>query len=282
MTTRPLSGAGAGAGAARSAGAPPPPAPCPPVPLPAPRPPGGGRARTPVPDDLQIAGLVPMSTVDWPGGLVASLFLQGCPWACPYCQNSAIIDPRVPGVVAWEAVERLLARRRGLLDGVVFSGGEATRQIALAPAMRRVRELGFAVGLHTAGPYPARLGALLDEGLVDWVGLDIKAAPANYPAVAGRPGSGERAWEALRVLLDHPGVDHEVRLTVFPGGPDDGLEVARAVRRAGGRSFALQQARRTGAPDGFVARAPGWDDQVRALDRDIGALGFDAYEFRSA
>ena len=167
-----------------------------------------------------------MSTVDWPGELVASLFLQGCPWACPYCQNAAIIDPRVPGVVAWDAVERLLARRRGLLDGVVFSGGEATRQIALAPAMR--------------------------------------------------------AWEALRVLMDHPEVDHEVRLTVFPGGPDDGLEVARAVRQAGARSFALQQARQTGAPDGFVARAPGWDDQVRALDRDIGALGFDAYEFRGA
>ena len=284
-TARPLSGAGAGAGAVHGAGAPPPPSPCPPtpVPVPAPRLPGAaGRGRAPVPDDLQIAGLVPMSTVDWPGELVASLFLQGCPWACPYCQNAAIIDPRVPGVVAWDAVERLLARRRGLLDGVVFSGGEATRQIALAPAMRRVRELGFAVGLHTAGPYPARLGALLDEGLVDWVGLDIKATPANYPAVAGRPGSGGRAWEALRVLMDHPEVGHEVRLTVFPGGPDDGLEVARAVRQAGARSFALQQARQTGAPDGFVARAPGWDDQVRALDRDIGALGFDAYEFRGA
>ena len=118
--------------------------------------------------------------------------------------------------------------------------------------------------------------------MVVWVGLDIKATPANYPAVAGRPGSGGRAWEALRVLMDHPEVDHEVRLTVFPGGPDDGLEVARAVRQAGARSFALQQARQTGAPDGFVARAPGWDDQVRALDRDIGALGFDAYEFRGA
>ena len=76
-----------------------------------------------------------MSTVDWPGKFAASLFLQGCPWVCPYCHNSAIIDPRIPGVVAWSALEDLLARRRGLLDGVVFSGGEATRQIALGAAM---------------------------------------------------------------------------------------------------------------------------------------------------
>ena len=57
---------------------------------------GGRDAREWTPDDLQIAGLVPMSTVDWPGKFAASLFLQGCPWACPYCHNSAIIDPRIP------------------------------------------------------------------------------------------------------------------------------------------------------------------------------------------
>ena len=102
--------------------------------------------------DLQIAGLTPMSSVDWPGKFVATVFAQGCPWACPYCHNQAIIDPKIPGVVSWESVEELLGRRRGLLDGVVFSGGEATRQLAVLPAMQRVRELGFEVGLHTAGP----------------------------------------------------------------------------------------------------------------------------------
>ena len=95
--------------------------------------------------DLQIAGLTPMSSVDWPGKFVATVFAQGCPWACPYCHNQAIIDPKIPGVVSWESVEELLGRRRGLLDGVVFSGGEATRQLAVLPAMQRVRELGFEI-----------------------------------------------------------------------------------------------------------------------------------------
>ena len=144
--------------------------------------------------DLQIAGLSPMSSVDWPGKFVATVFAQGCPWACPYCHNQAIIDPKIPGVVSWEKVEDLLGRRVGLLDGVVFSGGEATRQLALLPAMQRVRDLGFEVGLHTAGPYPSRLREILRSDLVDWVGIDIKAmsGPA-YEAVAGRRWRRTRA-----------------------------------------------------------------------------------------
>lgn len=241
---------------------------------------GGRDAREWTPDDLQIAGLVPMSTVDWPGKFAASLFLQGCPWVCPYCHNSAIIDPRIPGVVAWSALEDLLARRRGLLDGVVFSGGEATRQIALGAAMARVRELGFGVGLHTAGPYPRRLEELLGAGLVNWVGIDVKATPGNYEAVAGRSGAGERAWESLGIVLAHPEVDHEVRLTVYPDGPGDGFEVAARAREMGARTFALQQARDLGAPAGFSATRPGWDDQVRSLARDIETLDFDRFIFR--
>lgn len=232
--------------------------------------------------DLQIAGLTPMSSVDWPGKLAATVFCQGCPWLCPYCHNHAIIDPRIPGVVDWQKVEDLLARRRGLLDGVVFSGGEATRQISLPAAMRRVKELGFKVGLHTAGPYPARLRQVLAEGLVDWVGMDIKAMPgAAYEQVAGRPGAGEKAWESLRILLEYPDVEHEVRLTVYPDGPVNPIEVAQALKEMGVQSFALQQARSTGAPTGFLADKQGWDAQVADWARKIEALGFAAFTFRS-
>src|SRR5690625_1982067 len=87
--------------------------------------------------DLQIAGLVPLSSVDWPGRLVATVFCQGCPWSCTYCHNTAILDPRTPGAVPWTQLEQLLTRRHGLLDGVVFSGGEATMQPALVSAARR-------------------------------------------------------------------------------------------------------------------------------------------------
>lgn len=232
--------------------------------------------------DLQIAGLTPMSSVDWPGKFVATVFAQGCPWACPYCHNQAIIDPKIPGVVSWESVEELLGRRRGLLDGVVFSGGEATRQLAVLPAMSRVRELGFEVGLHTAGPYPARLREILRTGLVDWVGIDIKAMPGpHYEAVAGRPNAGPKAWESLGEVLDS-GVSYEVRLTVYPDGPRDGYEVASCVKDLGATHFALQQARALGTAQGFNAGDAAWDLEVQSLADDIEKLGFESFQFRPA
>ena len=232
--------------------------------------------------DLQIAGLTPMSSVDWPGKFVATVFAQGCPWACPYCHNQAIIDPKIPGVVSWERVEELLGRRRGLLDGVVFSGGEATRQLAVLPAMSRVRELGFEVGLHTAGPYPARLHEILRTGLVDWVGIDIKAMPGpHYEAVAGRPNAGPKAWESWGEVLDS-GVSYEVRLTVYPDGPRDGYEVASCVKDLGATHFALQQARALGTAQGFNAGDAAWDLEVQSLADDIEKLGFESFQFRPA
>jgi len=207
--------------------------------------PSAGRPAGTTADDLVIAGLAPLSTCDWPDRLTATLFLQGCPWRCGYCHNHAICDPRAPGQVAWSGVRALLAGRRGLLDGVVFSGGEPTRQRALADAMREVRAAGFGVGLHTGGAYPRRLAELLP--LVDWVGLDVKAPPARYDAVTGTAHSARPALESLRLVLDS-GVDVQVRTTVDPTVLDD-ADVAglrRLLADLGVRDHVLQEVRTVG------------------------------------
>lgn len=236
-------------------------------------------------DDLTIAGLVPLSSVDWPGKLVATVFCQGCPWNCAYCHNASLIDCALPGLLSWDDdVEPLLARRRGLLDGVVFTGGEATRQAALAPAMVRVRHLGFEVGLHTGGAYPRRLAEILP--LVDWVGLDIKALPEDYGAVTGVAAAGARAWEALRLVLDS-GVGLEVRLTLHPDSPQavTAVEIARRLRAAGVRVLVIQEARAEGTREAFQQRARGWDlaawnAHLDAIRREIADLGFEHFSVR--
>ncbi|WP_456844418.1 anaerobic ribonucleoside-triphosphate reductase activating protein [Cellulomonas sp. P5_C6] len=200
---------------------------------------------------LAIAGLVPLSSCDWPGRLVATAFLQGCPWRCTYCHNSAILDPRAPGQVPWRDVLDLLDRRHGLLDGLVFSGGEPTRQSGLVDAARRVRDEGFQVGLHTAGIYPRRLAAVLPH--VDWVGLDIKAPAHLYRAitrVGGPTTSADAAFASLRVALDS-GVDLQVRTTVDPTvlHPDEVAGLESALRDLGVRDHVLQAAR----PDGTTS-----------------------------
>lgn len=194
---------------------------------------------------------MPLSTCDWPGHLVATLFLQGCPWRCTYCHNAGLIDPRTPGQVSWSEVTDLLARRVGLLDGVVFSGGEPTRQPGLLDAVRQVRAAGFGVGLHTSGAYPRRLAALLPH--VDWVGLDIKAPPGRYEAITGVPASARTAFESLDLVLA-AGVDVQVRTTADPTVLDaaDVADLTGLLRGLGVRDHVLQQVRTTGVRPEYV------------------------------
>lgn len=190
---------------------------------------------------LEIGGLTPLTTIDFPGRLAAVVFCQGCPWRCGYCQNAHLIPPSAEKAVPWVDVLAFLERRRGLLEGVVFSGGEPTLQAGLPEALRQVRDLGFATGLHTAGPYPERLAAVLP--LLDWVGFDVKAKAQAYPTLtAGGPASGERAWESLRRVLAS-GVACEVRTTVHPDLLPEAelLSLASTLAEAGVTDYALQE-----------------------------------------
>ncbi len=164
-------------------------------------------------DSLNIGGFTPLSTIDYPDRLAAVVFCQGCPWRCRYCHNPDLLEPAAVNELQWPEVAAFLHQRRRLLDAVVFSGGEPCAQSSLPDALRNVRQLGFEIGLHTAGAYPKRLAGLLP--LLDWVGLDIKALPDDYPLITGIPDSGKRAWESLHVLSDS-GLRHEIRITVHP------------------------------------------------------------------
>ena len=201
-------------------------------------------------DDLQIAGFEPFSTVDWPDKLVATVFAQGCPWRCTYCHNIDMQDSQQPGAVKWSTVIAHLAERNGQLDGIVFSGGEPTRQAALIPAMQQVRSLGFGVGLHSAGAFPGRLREALSHS--DWLGLDIKAMPEGYQDITGKSPSGAKAWQSLQIALEWGG-DLEVRLTVDPTTHtrDGVLSIIRRVQAMGGPAPVLQEARPEGTSDEF-------------------------------
>jgi pyruvate formate lyase activating enzyme len=197
---------------------------------------------TTAPAALRIGGLTPLTSLDYPGELAAVAFCQGCPWRCRYCHNGHLIPAYAPGLISWAAVMAFLQRRRGLLDAVVFSGGEPTLQAALPAALAEVRALGFKTGLHTAGPYPERLALALPH--LDWVGLDIKALPEDYPTVTGVPGSGDRAWASLALLIS-AGVALEVRTTPLPG-LDDAAYLGRLAQRLAGvgvRDSVLQTCR---------------------------------------
>ena len=239
---------------------------------------GEAAATSSVPDPrssiLAVGGLTPLTTIDYPGELAAVIFCQGCPWRCRYCQNVHLVDRGAEAAMVWDEVERFLESRQGLLDAVVFSGGEPTLQHGLGAAMARVRELGFKVGLHTAGCYPERLGEVLP--LVDWVGLDIKAMAESYEALTGVVGSGERAWRSLERLVAS-GVDHEVRVTVHSGllSDQDLVRLVRRIRRCGTDKVVLQKAQTRAMLDRSLGpNAVDWlnDDRMALEGQDFAGL----------
>ena len=148
---------------------------------------------------LRVGGLTPLSASDYPHKLAAVVFCQGCAWRCGYCHNKHLLGKRGDAQIAWAGVIAFLEKRRGLLDAVVFSGGEPTLQAALPAAMREVKAMGYLVGLHTAGIVPQRLAQVLP--LVDWVGMDLKASWEEHSRVTRVPGSATRACKSRDLIL---------------------------------------------------------------------------------
>jgi pyruvate formate lyase activating enzyme len=191
---------------------------------------------------VNFGGFVPLSTVDWPGRAVCTVFFRGCPVRCHYCHNASIQtgeDMRDAG----EVVE-LIRSSRVVISGVIFSGGEATMQkLPLLELARASKAMGLMVGVQTNGVFPATLHALIDEGVVDRVALDIKARWEHYHNLLKvKPEVVERVKESLALCKDAfmngtlP--EFEVVTTIFPGKEDD---VQYIAREAEGVDFVLQQ-----------------------------------------
>jgi pyruvate formate lyase activating enzyme len=220
---------------------------------------------SPVPSLLRVGGFEPFSSADYPDALAAVVFCQGCPWRCGYCHNPHLIPARGDDERDFARILSWLASRRGLLDAVVFSGGEPTAQAELSSAIDAVRALGFTIGLHTGGAYPRRLAKLLPK--LDWVGIDVKAPLADYGTVTGIPGSGLTALTSLD-LVRNATAAYEVRTTVHPVlTPPSAMErLAQELGARGVERWILQPFRATGcANEAVVACAPEGASLDRAL-----------------
>lgn len=205
---------------------------------------------------LRVGGFEPFTSTDYPGALAAVVFCQGCPWRCGYCHNPHLIASRGGDERDFGRILAWLASRTGLLDAVVFSGGEPTLHAGLPEAVDAVRALGFAIGLHTGGAYPRRLARVLPK--LDWVGLDVKAPLADYATVTTIPESGVAAFASLDLVRD-AGVEYEVRTTVHPSlASADSLErLAVELAARGVERWVLQPFRATGCANAeLVAAAP--------------------------
>ncbi len=192
---------------------------------------------------VNLGGVVPLSTVDWPGVAATVIFLRGCPLRCPHCQNSHLQTGESP--VELSVVNENIQEAAPFVSAVVLSGGEVLMQPSAAEEIARfARVRSLKVGIETCGYYPDRLAGLVEKGLVDRVFLDVKAAlrDPEYARVTGRENVASRVKESLDRCIEL-GVSLEVRTTVFPEMPSSGelREIAGYLSRRGIEVLVLQQ-----------------------------------------
>jgi pyruvate formate lyase activating enzyme len=202
-----------------------------------------------------------MSLVDYPGRIAAVLFFTGCNFRCPFCHNpELVLGAESARTLEWAQVQQQLEKRTGFLDAVVVSGGEPTLHGRLPAVFRRLRALGLRTKLDTNGSHPDRVRALLDEGAVDFVAIDIKAPWRRYRELAGVEVDTDAVRRTVE-FVDASGLEYELRTTVAPTlTENDILEIASAI--AGAKRYVLQ--RFVPRPDGGLLD-PSWSSRV-ALD----------------
>ena len=190
---------------------------------------------------MEIHGFQKLTLLDYPEHIAATVFTGGCNFRCPFCQNGDLVEkPWEQPMISEEEVLAVLRKRQGVLQGVCITGGEPTLQKDLKEFIRKVKELGYLVKLDTNGYRPEVLAELMQENLLDYVAMDVKASLANYGKVAGCPGMDvEKIRESVE-LLEGSDIPYEFRTTVVKGlhTLEEFEEIGKLL--AGARAYYLQ------------------------------------------
>lgn len=160
---------------------------------------------------LPIYSVTPFTMLDFPERTACIVWFSGCNMRCGYCHNPQIVKGK--GTQKIDDVLTFLEKRRGLLDGVVLSGGEATIYPSLPGFARKLKDMGYAIKLDTNGTRPDIVRNFLDRGLLDYVALDYKAPPDKFKAVTG-VDKFKDFEKTLDLLCAQSTVPFEIRTTV--------------------------------------------------------------------
>lgn len=188
---------------------------------------------------VAIGGIQKFSTVDFPGFAVAAIFTIGCNMRCGYCHNPELVLPeQYVDTIPEQDILDFLATRIGKLDGVAISGGEPTMQEDLPNFIRKIKAMGFLVKLDSNGTNPDMLEALIDDGLIDFVAMDIKGSIERYSQIAARPVDTTAIQRSIDIIKTR--IPHEFRTTIVRTQltPEDFEGIGKMVE--GADRFALQ------------------------------------------
>ncbi len=233
---------------------------------------------------MLFGGLQKNSLIDYPGKVSCVLFLAGCNFDCPYCHNPDLVKGNNGSSFLIEAdvVFSFLERRRGLLNGVVISGGEPTLQKDLPSLCSRIKGMGYDVKLDTNGSRPSVVRELIDQGLIDYVAMDIKTDPNLYGSIICRGCRPESILETIQAIMA-ASLPYEFRTTCVRSIVDALAieDIARLI--SGAKRYILQEFNQTRVlhPEFFGDSKPGYDQEELGRIRQRAAQWVEQCEIRA-
>lgn len=164
---------------------------------------------------MQICGFIKTTLLDYPEHLASAIFLGGCNFRCPFCQNSDLISGSASQFhYSKEEILAHLKKRQGILEGVCVSGGEPTLSPDLLSFLEEIKTLGYLIKLDTNGSNPTVVREGIQQGLIDYVAMDIKSSLASYAALCGTETVDIASIEQTIQMLQTIGIKHEFRTTL--------------------------------------------------------------------
>ena len=192
---------------------------------------------------MLIKGLQKLTLLDFPEKMACTVFTFGCNLRCPFCHNASLVLPDRADdspSISEEDFFAFLQKRRGILEGVCVTGGEPTLRPDLPDFLRRIKAMGYAVKLDTNGSRPAVLKALVNEGLTDYVAMDVKNSLPRYAETVGIPALDTAPFEESMDFLMEGRIPFEFRTTLVKGLHTPESIAAMGARLAGEEAFFLQ------------------------------------------
>lgn len=194
---------------------------------------------------MDIRGFIETSFVDWDGKIVSTVFTAGCNFRCIFCYNYELaINPEKFKQVPMDHIMDFLKEHSDFIDGLCITGGEPSLQNDLPDFCKKIKSLGFSIKLDANGTHPEMLQKLIEEKLVDYVAMDIKA-PLNeekYALLSGTCVNSllNKIKESVQLLL-HSHLEYEFRTTVIPTmhSEEDIEKIAKEIK--GARLYILQK-----------------------------------------
>ncbi len=195
---------------------------------------------------MRLSGIQKLTLLDFPETVSCILFTGGCNLRCSFCHNASLaLNGNYPNISEEELFD-FLKKRKGILDGVVITGGEPLIHNDIMELLEKIKELGYKIKLDTNGTNPKLLEEIVSSNLVDYVAMDIKNSPEQYGKTVGIQNFDISAVERSKNFLMQNTVQYEFRTTVVRGihEKEDLISLAKWIKNA--KKYYLQQFKNSG------------------------------------